>query len=73
MKRYIVEAYRPHVYMVKANTAREAIKKAVARWQKAHHTRTREPKIDVVTEAGVGLGYWDTVDAAIDDYKERTL
>ncbi len=73
MKRYIVEAYRPNVYMVKANNPREAIKKAVARWQKAHHTRRLEPKIEVVTEAGVGLGYWDAVDAAIDDYKEQIL
>jgi hypothetical protein len=59
--------------MIKAHTAREAIKKAVARWRKAHHTRRLAPKVDVVTEAGVGLGYWDTVDAAIDDYKERML
>jgi hypothetical protein len=73
MKRYIVEAYRPHVYMIKANTVKDAIKKAVARWRKAHHTRSLEPKIEVVTEAGVGLGYWERVDAAIDDYKERAL
>ncbi len=73
MKRYIVEAYRPHVYIIKANTAQEAIKKAVARWQKAHHTRKLAPKVEVVTEAGVGLGYWDAVDAAIDDAKERVL
>jgi hypothetical protein len=73
MKRYIVEAYRPNVYMIKAENVRQAIQKAVARWQKAHHTRRLQPKVEVVTEAGVGLSYWDSVNAAIDDYKERTL
>ena len=73
MKRYIVEAYRPHVYMIKAENAKQARHKAVARWQRAHHKRNVEPKVAVVTEAGVGLGFWDSVDAAIDDSKERTL
>jgi hypothetical protein len=73
MKRYIVEAYRPNVYMIQAANAKQARQKAVARWQKAHHQPRREPKVEVVTEASVGLGYWDSVDAAIDDYKERTL
>ena len=67
MKRYFVEAYRPHVYMIKADNAQQARQKAVARWQRAHHTRTAAPKVAVVTEAGIGLGYWDSVDAAIDD------
>jgi hypothetical protein len=73
MKRYIVEAYRPHVYMVKADNPQQARQKAVVRWQKAHHTRRLQPKVEVVTEARVGLSFWDSVDAAIDDYKERTL
>ncbi len=73
MKRYIVEAYRPHVYMIKAENPQQAMKKAVARWQKAHHKRNLIPKVEVVTEASVGLGFWDSIDAAIDDYKERTL
>jgi len=73
MKRYIVAAYRPNVYMIKAESVRQAMQKAVIRWQRAHHTRRLEPKVEVVTEASVGLGFWDSVDAAIDDYKERTL
>jgi uncharacterized protein YegL len=73
MKRYIVEAYRPHVYMIKADNPKQAVQKAVARWQRAHHQPRRAPKVEVVLEAGVGLGYWDSVDAAIDDSKERTL
>jgi hypothetical protein len=73
MKRYIVEAYRPNVYMIKAENVRQAMHKAVARWQRAHHTRRLQPKVEVVTEASVGLGFWDSVDTAIDDYKERTL
>jgi hypothetical protein len=73
MKRYIVEAYRPHVYMVKAENPEQALQKAVARWQRAHHQRRRQPKVEVVIEAGVGRGFWDSVDAAIDDYKERVL
>lgn len=73
MKRYIVEAYRPNVYMIKAENPKQAMQKAVARWQRAHHTRSLEPKVEVVIEAGVGRGFWDSVDAAIDDYKERTL
>ena len=73
MKRYIVEAYRPHVYMIKAKNSTQARQKAVARWQRAHHTLRRQPKVEVVTEAGIGRGFWDSVDAAIDDYKERTL
>jgi hypothetical protein len=73
MKRYIVEAYTPHVYMIKAESAEQARHKAVARWQKAHHTRRLQPKVEVVIAAGVRRGFWDSVDAAIDDYKERTL
>jgi hypothetical protein len=73
MKRYIVEAYRPHVYMIKAENATQARQKAVARWQRAHHTTRRAPKVAVVSEAGVGLSFWDSVDAAIDAYKERVL
>jgi hypothetical protein len=73
MKRYIVEAYRPHVYMVKADNPQQARQKAVARWQRAHHKRKVELKVEVVTEARVRLGFWESVDAAIDDYKERRL
>ena len=57
--------------MIKADTPQQARQKAVARWQRAHHKRKVEPKVEVVTEARVGLGFWDSVDAAIDDYKER--
>jgi hypothetical protein len=71
MKRYIVEAYRPHVYMIKAENPQQARQKAMNRWQRAHHTRKLQPKVEVVTEASVGLSFWDSVDAAIDDYKER--
>jgi hypothetical protein len=73
MKRYIVEAYRPHVYMIKADNPQQARQKAVARWQRAHHQPRLQPKVEVVIEAGVGLSYWDSVDATIDEYKERTL
>jgi hypothetical protein len=73
MKRYIVEAYRPNVYMIKADNIKQAMHKAVIRWQRAHHTRKLQPKVEVVTEAGVGLRFWDSVDAVIDDAKERTL
>ena len=73
MKRYIVEAYRPDVYMIKAHNAEQAKHKAVARWQKAHHKPRLEPKVEIVTEARIGLGFWDSVDAAIDDYKERVF
>jgi hypothetical protein len=72
MKRCIVEAYRPHVYMIKAENPTQARQKAVARWEKAHHQPRREPKVEVVLEAGVGLGFWDSVDTAIDDEKART-
>ena len=73
MKRYIVEAYRPHVYMIKADNPKQAVKKAVARWQRAHHQPSVQPKVEVVIEAGVGVGFWDSVESAIDDYKERRL
>jgi hypothetical protein len=73
MKRYIVEAYRPHVYMIKADNPRQAVQKAVARWQRAHHQPRVQPKVAVVIEAGISRGFWDSVDAAIDDYKERAL
>ena len=73
MKRYIVEAYRPKIYMIKAENVQQARQKAAARWKKAHHTRRLEPKVEVVTEAGVGLRYWDAMDAAIDDAKDRVL
>ena len=73
MKRYIVQAYRPHVYMIKADNASQARQKAIARWQKAHHTRKLQPQVDVVREGGIGFSVWDSVDAAIDDYQERVL
>jgi hypothetical protein len=72
VKRYIVEAYRPHVYMIKAKNPTQARQKAVARWQRAHQQPRREPKVEVVLEAGIGLGFWDSVNSAIDDEKERT-
>jgi hypothetical protein len=71
MKRYFVEAYRPHVYMVKADNRQQAVHKAVTRWQRAHHTAKRAPKVAVITDAGIGRGFWDSIDAAIDDDKER--
>ena len=73
MKRYIVEACLPNVYMIKADNAKQARQKAIARWQKAHHTTRLEPKVEIVLESGVGLNFWNSVDAAIDEYKERTL
>jgi hypothetical protein len=73
MKRYIVEAYRPHVYMIKAENPKQAVQKAIARWQRAHHQPRVQPKVEVVIEAGVGVGYWDSVDTAIADSKERVL
>jgi hypothetical protein len=73
MKRYIVEAYRPDVYMIKAENTKEAVQKAVARWQRAHHKPRLEPKVEIVTEARIDPGFWDSIDVAIDDYKERTL
>ena len=73
MKRYIVEAYRPNVYMIKADNITQAMHKAVIRWQRAHHAQKLQPKVEVVTEAGVRLGFWDSIHAAIDDAKERTL
>jgi hypothetical protein len=53
--------------MIKAENPKQAVQKAVARWQRAHHQPSVQPKVEVVIEAGVGVGYWDSVDTAIDD------
>jgi hypothetical protein len=69
---YMVRIYLPSYYTVQAESEQAAEQKATARFKKAHKT-WREPTVEVVMANGVLTGFWDVVDTAIDDYKERRL
>jgi hypothetical protein len=72
MKQYTIEAYSPDIYILKAKNKEEAMEKAIAKWKKQHKTWTK-PKVEVTMEDGVSLGFWESLDSAIADYKERVL
>jgi hypothetical protein len=69
---YLVRVYIPTYYELKARSAQEAQQKAEARFLKEHHS-ARVPTVEVIMDDGIGVGFWDSVESAIDDYKERTL
>jgi glutathione S-transferase len=69
---YLVRVSLPTYYELKARSAQEAQHKAEARFQKEHPSG-RVPTVEVIMDEGFGMGVWDSVDAAIDEYKERRL
>jgi hypothetical protein len=69
---YLVRVSIPTYYELKAKDATEAQHKAEARFLKAHPS-ARVPTVEVIMDDGIGVGFWDSVESAIDDYKERTL
>jgi hypothetical protein len=72
MKEYTIEVYSPDVYILKARNKAEAQEKALAKWQKIHKTWIA-PVVEVTEEDGVRIGFWESLDSAIDDYKEKAL
>jgi hypothetical protein len=72
MNTYMVRIYIPVYYDLEANNEQEAQEKAIARYKQEHET-WREPTVEVVMANGFPTGFWDVVDNAIDDYKERGL
>jgi hypothetical protein len=73
MKLYLIRVSVPTVYTVATNTKQEAIQQATQRFQREHGNTWLEPEIQIVSEEEVNLGFWESVDSAIDDYKERVL
>ena len=70
MNTYLVRVSIPTYYELKAKDAKDAQQKAEARFQKEHPS-WRVPTVEVMMDEGFGMGVWDSVDAAIDDYKEQ--
>ncbi len=73
MKLYLIRVSLPTVYTVATKTRKEAIKQATKRYQREHGNTWLEPEVQIVSEEEVNLGFWESVDSAIDDYKERVL
>jgi hypothetical protein len=71
MKQFTLRVFCPSVYTVAANTRQEARKKAISKWRQENNKTWIEPEIEVISEADLSPEYWDSVDAAIDDLKER--
>jgi hypothetical protein len=72
MTKYMVRIYLPDYYTIQAESEQGAAQTAIARFKKAHKT-WREPTVEVLMANGVLTGFWDVVDSAIEDYKERRL
>jgi hypothetical protein len=73
MKLYLVRVSLSAVYTLASATRKEAMQKAIARFKREFDHPWLEPEAQVITEEEINLGFWDSVDAAIDDYKERAL
>ena len=54
-------------------TRQEARQQAASRFRREQHNAWLEPEVEIVLEEKVNLGFWESVDSAIDDYKERVL
>jgi hypothetical protein len=73
MKLYLVRVSLPGVYTIAAATQQAARAEAVARFKRQVDHISLEPYVEIVAEEEINLGFWDSVDSAIDDYKERVL
>jgi hypothetical protein len=72
MHTYYVRVYIPTYYELKANSSQEAQNKAEALFHKEHPSWS-VPTVEVIRKGGIGVGVWDAVESAIDEYKERRL
>jgi hypothetical protein len=73
MKLYLLRVSCPSVYTIASNTQQEAREQAAARFKRERNNTWLEPEVEIVSEEEMNLRFWDSVDAAIDDYKERVL
>ena len=71
MKLYLVRVSLPAVYTVATKTSRTATEQAVERFKREFGHPWLEPEVEIISEEEIGLGFWDSVDSAIDDDKER--
>ena len=71
MKLYLIRVSLPAVYTMASVTRKAAREQAVARFKREHNHPWLEPTVEIISEEEVNVGFWDSVDAAIDDYKER--
>jgi hypothetical protein len=71
MKLFLIRVELPAVYTVASATRKEAIQKAAERFKREFGHPWLEPEAQIISEEEIGLGFWDSVDAAIDDAKER--
>jgi hypothetical protein len=71
MKLFLIRVELPAVYTLASATRKEAIQKAVARFKREFDHPWLEPEARVISEEEINLRFWDRIDAAIDDAKER--
>jgi hypothetical protein len=72
MNTYLVRIYIPTYYELEAHDEQEAEDKAIALYRKAQGT-WKEPTVEVIMADDFPTSFWDVVDAAIDDDKERVM
>jgi hypothetical protein len=72
MNTYLVRIYIPTYDELEAHDEQEAEDKAIAFYRKAQCT-WKEPTVEVIMANGFPTSFWDVVDAAIDDDKERVM
>jgi hypothetical protein len=71
MKLYLLRVSCPSVYTIASNSQQAARQQAAERFKRERNNTWLEPEVEIVSEEKVNLGFWDRIDAAIDDYKER--
>jgi hypothetical protein len=72
MRKFLVRAYIPVYYDIEAEDEAQAEQKAIGRFKAEQKTR-REPTVEVLMDDGFLTGFWDVVDARVDEYKDRGL
>ena len=71
MKLYLLRVSCPSVYTIATNSQKEARQQAAERFKRERNITWLEPEVEIVSEEEIGLGFWDRIDGAIDDAKER--
>jgi hypothetical protein len=72
MNTYLVRISIPTYYELEAHDEQEAEDKAIAFYRKAQRT-WKEPTVEVIRANGFPTSFWDVVDTALDDDKERVM
>jgi hypothetical protein len=72
MNTYLVRISIPTYDELEAHDEQEAEDKAIALYREVKPT-WKEPTVEVIMANGFPTSFWDVVDAAIDDDKERVM